>query len=286
MKNKKKRLLVLGAGDYAKVLGLYLLDDDSQYKVVAYVDEDSKDKDILNIQVVKCEDIQGIEYDCITSATDTKKTHRIIKQIIKYIPDVFSRIIENPIYNDTRVATLHILASEIERKHLKGSVAELGVYKGDFAQHINEFFSDRNLFLFDTFEGFDIRDIDVEETLGYSEAQKEWFNDTNIQIVADKMKNLQNVRFIKGYFPDSVKDRNDIDDEFVFVSLDADLYQPIYEGLKYFYPKMVKGGYILIHDYNWGDFQGVRKAVDDYSKINDIHVVPVFDFGGSVIISK
>ena len=286
MEAYKKRLLVLGTGDYCKILGLYLLDNDSKYRIVAFVDELSSGNILLNIPIIKFEDVHELEYDCITIAANIQQTHKIIKKVIKQIPDFFNYVIENPIYNDTRVASLLILAEEIERKHLYGSVAELGVYKGDFAKHISYAFPDRDFYLFDTFEGFDERDILIELNHGYSSAQKEWFSDTNIQWVSDKLINLERCKFIKGYFPDSVRERNEIDNKFVFVNLDVDLYQPIYEGLRYFYPRLVKGGYIFIHDYHLGDFRGVKKAVDDYSQMNNICIVPIFDFGGSAVITK
>lgn len=286
MATYKKRLLVLGAGDYGKILGLYLLDDDSKYRIVAFVDDFYSGNTILNIPIIKSEDVHGIEYDCITIAANVQQTHKIIKKIIKQIPEFFNSVIENPIYNDTRVASLLILAEEIERKHLYGSVAELGVYKGDFAKHICHAFPNRDFYLFDTFEGFDKRDILIESTYGYSNAEEEWFSDTSIQLVSDKLSNPKRCKFVKGYFPESANNRDDIDNKFVFVNLDVDLYQPIYAGLRYFYPRLVKGGYIFIHDYHLGDFSGVKKAVDDYALTNDICIVPVFDFGGSAVITK
>ena len=45
--------------------------------------------------------------------------------------------------------------------------------------------------------------------------------------------------FKKGYFPESA---HGIDEKFAFVSLDLDLYKPTLEGLRFFYPKMIKGG--------------------------------------------
>lgn len=286
MKALKKKLLVIGAGDYSKIMGLYLLDDDSKYRIVAFVDDFKSGKSMLDIPIIKMQDIYGIEYDCITITADIQQTHKIIKTIIKMIPDFFDKLIENPLYNDTRVASFQILAEEIERKRLCGSVAELGVYKGDFAKHICKAFPDRDFYLFDTFEGFDKRDIIVETTYGYSNAEEKWFSDTNMQFVYEKLSNFQRCKFIKGYFPESIIDREDIDDKFVFVNLDVDLYNPIYEGLCYFYPRLVRGGYIYIHDYHLGDFQGVKKAVDDYSLKNDISIVPIFDFGGSAVITK
>lgn len=50
------------------------------------------------------------------------------------------------------------------------------------------------------------------------------------------------------------------------MNLDTDLYQPIYAGLEFFWPKMNKGGVVMIHDYFTPDLSGVKKAIDDYEK--------------------
>lgn len=55
---------------------------------------------------------------------------------------------------DARVATMRLLAEQIHELEIPGDAAELGVYRGDFAVHINAAFPDRLLHLFDTFEGF------------------------------------------------------------------------------------------------------------------------------------
>ena len=46
----------------------------------------------------------------------------------------------------------------------------------------------------------------------------------------------------QGFFPETA---TDVEDTFCFVSIDTDLYEPIYQGLKFFYPKLEKGGYIF-----------------------------------------
>lgn len=50
----------------------------------------------------------------------------------------------------------------VKEKQVAGAVAELGVYRGDFAKVINEVFPDRKLYLFDTFKGFPEQDISYE----------------------------------------------------------------------------------------------------------------------------
>src|SRR6476660_1369139 len=67
-----------------------------------------------------------------------------------------------------RLATLELVSNEIYRKNLPGNVAELGVYKGGFAKHINAYFPDRKFYLFDTFEGFHLDDVQNEKAKNYS----------------------------------------------------------------------------------------------------------------------
>ena len=87
----------------------------------------------------------------------------------------------------------------------------------------------------------------------------------------------------KGYFPETF----DITEEtFSLVSLDADLYNPILNGLEHFYPRLNKGGYIMIHDYNGFEYDGAMNAVMEYCDKLGINYVPIPDMAGSVIIAK
>lgn len=131
--------------------------------------------------------------------------------------------------------------------------------RGDFARWINTYYGNQTLHLFDTFEGFDQRDIVKEE--GLSEAAVGDYSNTSVEAVLEKMPNPDKVVFHKGYFPETAFD---IKDSFCFVNLDLDLYKPTYEGLHYFEDKMVPGGVILVHDYFATNFQGPRKAVDQF----------------------
>ena len=150
-------------------------------------------------------------------------------------------------YGDVRVASLEMAAREIYEKNIIGAVAEAGVYRGDFARRINEFFPDRSLYLFDTFEGFAERDIIADKERGYLYNNIGLHGDTSIEIVLQKMANRNSVIIKKGYFPDTAEG---LEEKFCFVSLDMDLYQPILAGLEYFYSRLCAGGYIFVHDCN------------------------------------
>lgn len=181
-----------------------------------------------------------------------------------------------------RLSTLELIADELNGKNVGGNIAELGVYKGEFAKHINKLFPNRKLYLFDTFEGFSIEDIKFDKLNNYSN-QINSFKDTSIDLVLEKMPVPKNIEIKKGYFPDSLEG---LEDSFAFVSIDTDLYKPIYSGLEYFYPRLVKGGYIMIHDYNNDIYSGVKEAVNKFAIENEITVIPLSDRMGSAIIIK
>ncbi|HSZ32711.1 MAG TPA: TylF/MycF/NovP-related O-methyltransferase [Puia sp.] len=192
------------------------------------------------------------------------------------------RTIDRNYFDYVRLSTLELISYEINKKKISGNVAELGVYKGRFARYINQYFPDRILYLFDTFKGFDNRDVISETNKEFSSGEQD-FSDTSVEGVLKLMPFPQKCNPVIGFFPDSAKR---IDDSFVFVSLDADLYEPIYNGLLFFYPKLVSGGYIFIHDFNNDAYKGARKAVEQFCQEFNINFLPIPDVGGSAIILK
>lgn len=68
--------------------------------------------------------------------------------------------------------------------------------------------------------------------------------------------------FYKGLFPQTAEPIKD--KKFAFVHLDTDLYESTLEGLKFFYPRMVKHGIILSHDYS--TIKEVRRAFQDFGE--------------------
>jgi O-methyltransferase len=192
------------------------------------------------------------------------------------------RNIDKNYFDYVRLATLELVSHEIKRKKLDGQVAELGVYKGKFARYINGCFPERKLYLFDTFKGFDGRDVSTEKNKSYSEGNQD-FSDTSVEAVLKQMPLPKQCEVRKGFFPETAAGLNET---FVFVSIDTDLYEPIYTGLCYFYSRLAKGGYIFVHDYNNDNYKGAAEAVNRFCNENNISVVPIPDSGGTVIIAK
>jgi O-methyltransferase len=181
-----------------------------------------------------------------------------------------------------RASSLELIANEIYDKNINGNVAELGVYRGDFAKIINRAFSDRKLYLFDTFEGFDEKDIKTEIKNNYSTGEQD-FSGTSVELVLGKMETQKNCIVKKGFFPDTAAG---INDNFSFVSIDVDLYEPMYKGLHFFYEKLSPGGYIMLHDYNNRRYNGVKAALRKFSEEKKVPYFPICDTWGSAIIMK
>lgn len=166
--------------------------------------------------------------------------------------------------------------------NISGCVAEAGVFQGEFASIINESFPDRKLYLFDTFEGFDERDIKFEAQNSFSNAAKGQLSLTSESLVLKKMKYPDNCIICKGYFPESAKN---VKEQFVFVNLDMDLYKPTLEGLRFFYPLMVKGGIIVIHDFFSKGYEGINAALKEFTEeIKNKKITP-FPIGDHVSIA-
>lgn len=184
-----------------------------------------------------------------------------------------------------RIKTFELVTEEIRQKNLQGAVAEVGVFRGEFAQYINASFPDKKCYLFDTFEGFAQDEAQDEVKRGHAtDAIVEAYKDTNVKLVRDKMKYPEMVEIRKGLFPDSL---NGLEDQFAFVSIDVDFEKSIYDCMDYFYPRMLGGGYIFVHDYN-SSLAGVKKAVKEYEERSGqvLHRVPLCDANGTLVITK
>lgn len=237
----------------------------------------------LKMELIRLESIgtRPMRYDAIDDSSLRKKFER---------------------YEDyTRYRTFELVADEIRKKYNPEElssfcVAEAGVFKGNFAWIINQKFPECEMFLYDTFEGFDKNDLIDEISHSFTEeraleSHSGFYGspaetpDQRIETVKSKLKYKEKCHIRKGYFPDSADKEKE--KHWIFVSLDMDLYQPMKEGLFYFWPKMVEGGVIFVHDYNNKDFAGIKQAVSEVEKeFGRIYKVPISDEGGTIILCK
>lgn len=184
---------------------------------------------------------------------------------------------EGELTNDyVRLATLELLCRRLA--NVPGAAAELGVYKGFFARCINLLLPERTLYLFDSFEGFS---SDAGATASFQAAHA----NTAVEKVLAIMPHPERVTVKPGFFPASL---DGLEETFCLVSLDVDFYQTTLDGLRYFWPRLSRGGYLLLHDWGSHNLPGVAQALRDYeAEIGaTIPAMPLCDVGGSLVLCK
>lgn len=236
----------------------------------------------LNIPVISPDEIKSLDYDYVMVALeyhfDEIKADLIQKgvdgdKIVVYRQEKYEWD-----FLDERVSQMRKCMELIRRRNVAGEMAELGVYKGDFSCLLNCYMPERNLYLFDTFEGFN-SDRDV-----VASGDIRNFKDTSEKLVMSKMEHPKKCIVRKGYFPDTALGLEE--EKFCFVSLDCDLYEPMIAGLEYFYPRLSHGGYIFVHDFGNRHYPGAGKAVIEFCDREKIGFIPLMDQYNTVIISK
>lgn len=176
---------------------------------------------------------------------------------------------------------LCLAEDQIVKEGLPGDLVELGVYQGHTATVLAAMARrlDRCLYLLDTFEGFpaaDLAGIDADKPMGFA--------DTSLDSVRARVGD-DHVRFVKGYFPDTAAELPETA-SYALVHIDCDLYAPVRSALDYFYPRLVSGGFLVVHDYSSLHWNGAERAVDEFFANRAEAVVPITDSAGSVAVRK
>lgn len=170
---------------------------------------------------------------------------------------------------------------QLTKEGIAGDVAELGAYKGNTATLLATMARrmGATAWILDTFEGFDTADLTGPDTVHPVQ-----FRDTSLEAVR-ALVGEENVRYVKGHFPESASQLPD-DRRFALVHVDCDLYRPISHALRYFYPRLLPGGYLIVHDYASLAWEGAERAVDEFFADKAEAVIPLPDGAGSVAIRK
>lgn len=176
-----------------------------------------------------------------------------------------------------------------EQVGLVGDYVEVGSWRGGCAglmaqgaQHFGQ--ATRKIHVFDSFQGLPqpiaSKDFDgyCEEAFGVTEETAQGKLEPIDALVAsesdvrellfDKIRySEQNVIIHKGWFQDTIPVAESID-KIAILRLDGDLYDSYKVALDHLYPKVVKGGFVIIDDWV---FSGCQKAVLEYFEEHGIN---------------
>lgn len=195
----------------------------------------------------------------IDSKHFSRSTRKIIKRALD-TPKLSDMLDDQQLYE-----LLRHLANVILDK-LPGDVVEMGCCWGVAAVYeqtlLNEMCPDKELYLYDSFEGLpeklpqDDNEVAIKFGEGMMATTIEKLNSNFKSVGLDKPKHVA-----KGWF-DEIPDEK-YPEQICYAFFDCDFYTSMKDCFKIIYPKLVKGARVLVHDYNWEVLPGVKIACDE-----------------------
>ena len=227
----------------------------------------------------------ALEPDLIVVAAATPEKSNALKYMAIRAGFMGDMLFISDLYQQITVkgAALRRLTRRLYDLGVEGNVAELGCYNGDISWQLNALMPDRKLYLFDTMEGFDDRDLAVELEKGFTTVKPNEYIFAKEDYLKARLPYPENVTLKKGWFPETAFDIED--EKFALVYMDASLYQPTFTGMEYFFPRMSQGGVIVLCGYEDPAYGGIRKAIEDLeAKYGAFLILPLGDLTGTVMI--
>ena len=149
---------------------------------------------------------------------------------------------------------------------------ECGCWKGHSTFMISTLIKKRKknvkFHIFDSFEGLSksTKNDKIYHSKNKTEKERiEKYFKSNENFVKNKVLGSFNfTKTYKGWIPERFSEIKN--KKFSFIHIDVDLYKPTLDCLKFFYPRLVKGGVIVCDDYNVTGFPGAKVAWDEFFK--------------------
>jgi hypothetical protein len=162
------------------------------------------------------------------------------------------------------------------QNNIAGDIVECGVWKGGsmmaVARTLLNLKQNRRLWLYDTYEGFSPPTKEDISTCGFS-AQKDFeSNYYRVSIESVRQAVLSTgyspalVNFVKGKVEETIPSQ--VPDQIALLRLDTDWYESTKHELEHLFPRLARGGVLIVDDY--GHWKGARKATDEYFETKKI----------------
>jgi O-methyltransferase len=155
---------------------------------------------------------------------------------------------------------------------LPGDIIEFGTFRGGSAGVIlQEMTREKTLHLCDSFEG--MPEVAPQDNFH----RKGDFAETSEDRVRSGLSELgSNFEMHVGFFSDTfaeLQKRTSL--QFSLAHIDVDLYESVRDCLKYCYPRMARGGIIILDDYGAPTCLGAKLAADEFFADKVEQIVPL-----------
>lgn len=155
---------------------------------------------------------------------------------------------------------------------LEGDFVECGVFKGDMSWIITQLVdlssTNKNFYLYDTFEGFSDKyssPEDFPENLGFLGHANSYYKTGNLYAsVCQRFINQPRVKVIKGVVPDIFA--YEAPEKISFLHIDLNSPAAEVGALEVLFPRLTKSAIVIFDDYGWKLFHRQKEAEDEYMR--------------------
>ena len=193
--------------------------------------------------------------------------------------EVVKAVAEYTMTSPQRIFSLIEAVEYIEKNNIEGDIVECGVWRGGSMMTVIKTLTrlkntNRNLFLYDTYEGMSAP-TDNDVAIHGQKADDLLNNNTNktenliwaYASLNDVKKNIEQlnypkekIHFVQGKVEDTIP--KTLPGKIAILRLDTDWYDSTKHELEHLFPLLATNGVLIIDDY--GYWAGARKAVDEY----------------------
>jgi hypothetical protein len=202
---------------------------------------------------------------------------KVIIEVNNYEKKLINKCLQYSMTNFERMWSLIQSFHHVRQESLVGDFVECGVWKGGniilLKKLIEKFNMKKNIYGFDTFEGmvepsfYDVNYNNKPAKKMFDEHKK---NEIGFAMCSldDVKRNIKkntktdNIFLIKGKVEDTLKNKRKLPKKISILRLDTDFYESTKIELEILFPRLVKGGVLIVDDY--GFWKGAKKAVDEY----------------------
>ena len=239
--------------------------------------DDKLINDFKELDTFAKKDLRFDEDDLISNYLDLLKKSLTGTVFLEENSYEFERIKEGlswPLHAETmiglkRLNNLHFCVTQVIKNNIPGDFIETGVWRGGATIFMKGALKayrikNRNVWVADSFAGLpppnsELYPLDTGSDLYTKEPLR-----VSVEQVKKNFEKYhlydEQVIFLKGWFKDTLPSAQI--ESLAVLRLDGDMYESTMDALVNLYPKLSKGGYIIIDD--WGVIEACNRAVDDY----------------------